>query len=373
MRTKSGGVKPRFAKSRQKPPSSATLRPFPLVNPDDDDDDDDFSKRSGRSTDDCNVADGDDWMEVEACLICNGRGELLVCCVIDCPVSVHEKCAKFKLTFDDLGRFYCPYCSYKREVARAKELMKQAVLAKKVLSGFIDSELVAGEPSGGRERRDNGKSVEFDGAEQQAQMEEYCRDNGKGLEVDDAEQQAQMEDGCRDNGNGLEYDDAEQQAQMEEDCREDVKGVEFGGAEQQAQMEDGCRDNGKGLEFDDAEQEAQMEKDCRGNEMDDALRGAKPSKKAPSQLHTTAEKEAKNENKTVTPPKKSRQRWEFPKAPRQRLRWTSEEEDMLKEGVEKFAKPGQKNIPWKKILDFGRQVFDSTRTPTDLKEKWRRI
>jgi hypothetical protein len=44
----------------------------------------------------------------------------------------------------------------------------------------------------------------------------------------------------------------------------------------------------------------------------------------------------------------------------------------LQEGVSKFSTENQ-NIPWRKILEFGCRVFDSTRTPVDLKDKWRNL
>ncbi|CAH9096072.1 unnamed protein product [Cuscuta europaea] len=58
---------------------------------------------------------------------------------------------------------------------------------------------------------------------------------------------------------------------------------------------------------------------------------------------------------------------------RKKVRWSEEEEEMLKEGVHKFSITANKNIPWRKILDFGRHVFDGTRTPADLKDKWRTL
>ncbi|XP_028778441.1 uncharacterized protein LOC114734958 isoform X2 [Neltuma alba] len=60
----------------------------------------------------------------------------------------------------------------------------------------------------------------------------------------------------------------------------------------------------------------------------------------------------------------------LPTRKRKRLHWTTEEENKLKEGVLKFAKENR-NIPWRKILEFGCDVFDNTRTPVDLKDKWR--
>lgn len=63
----------------------------------------------------------------------------------------------------------------------------------------------------------------------------------------------------------------------------------------------------------------------------------------------------------------------IPHARRKKLPWTAEEEEMLKEGVQKFSTTVNKNLPWMKILEFGHHVFDGTRTPADLKDKWRNI
>ena len=43
---------------------------------------------------------------------------------------------------------------------------------------------------------------------------------------------------------------------------------------------------------------------------------------------------------------------------------------MLQEGVLKFSEENR-NIPWRKILEYGFDVFYDTRTPVDLKDKWR--
>ncbi|KAH9603909.1 hypothetical protein KSS87_017993 [Heliosperma pusillum] len=58
---------------------------------------------------------------------------------------------------------------------------------------------------------------------------------------------------------------------------------------------------------------------------------------------------------------------------RKKLLWTEEEEEMLKEGVDKFSLTAKKNMPWIKILEYGSHIFDGTRTPDDLKDKWKRI
>ncbi|KAL0306695.1 UNVERIFIED_CONTAM: hypothetical protein Sradi_6086800 [Sesamum radiatum] len=63
----------------------------------------------------------------------------------------------------------------------------------------------------------------------------------------------------------------------------------------------------------------------------------------------------------------------FSSGKRKRLLWTEEEEETLKAGVHKYSTDGNKNLPWTKILDFGQHKFDRTRTPSDLKDKWRNI
>ncbi|KAK4398222.1 hypothetical protein Sango_1297700 [Sesamum angolense] len=63
----------------------------------------------------------------------------------------------------------------------------------------------------------------------------------------------------------------------------------------------------------------------------------------------------------------------FSSGKRKRLLWTEEEEETLKAGVQKYSTDGNKNLPWTKILDFGQHKFDRTRTPSDLKDKWRNM
>lgn len=84
---------------------------------------------------DCIVVD---WLNGEYCFECNsGSGQILVCSENGCPVALHEACMTWRPIFDDMGKFYCPYCLYKKEVARFKDLTTEAMLARKELSSFI--------------------------------------------------------------------------------------------------------------------------------------------------------------------------------------------------------------------------------------------
>lgn len=46
---------------------------------------------------------------------------------------------------------------------------------------------------------------------------------------------------------------------------------------------------------------------------------------------------------------------------------------LLQQGVELFSSKANKNMPWRKILEFGHNVFHPNRTPAELKDKWRNI
>ncbi|XP_051116872.1 uncharacterized protein LOC127241735 isoform X2 [Andrographis paniculata] len=63
----------------------------------------------------------------------------------------------------------------------------------------------------------------------------------------------------------------------------------------------------------------------------------------------------------------------IPPLRRKKLPWTSAEENALKEGVRLLSNPGDKIMPWTKILEFGTGVFDRSRTAIDLKDKWRNM
>ncbi|KAG0492097.1 hypothetical protein HPP92_005196 [Vanilla planifolia] len=53
--------------------------------------------------------------------------------------------------------------------------------------------------------------------------------------------------------------------------------------------------------------------------------------------------------------------------------WKPEEEKLLEEVMQKALNMDEGRISWKKILEDGRHIFHGSRTPADLKDKWRGI
>lgn len=41
--------------------------------------------------------------------------------------------------------------------------------------------------------------------------------------------------------------------------------------------------------------------------------------------------------------------------------------------MKKFAMGKTNGIPWKRIWEHGKGIFDNSRLPTDLKDKWRNM
>ncbi|XP_047939025.1 caldesmon-like isoform X2 [Salvia hispanica] len=58
----------------------------------------------------------------------------------------------------------------------------------------------------------------------------------------------------------------------------------------------------------------------------------------------------------------------FSSGKRRKVVWMEEEDEALKEGAKKYM--DEEKIPWKKILEESSK-FDPTRTPNDLKNRWR--
>ncbi|KAK4757979.1 hypothetical protein SAY87_019280 [Trapa incisa] len=102
-----------------------------------------------------------------------------------------------------------------------------------------------------------------------------------------------------------------------------------------------------------------------GNEVVPPNEMVGPAEDVPCQ----GEHEAK-ESSPLRQPSKKRKKVAFENGRRATVTWTIREEEMLLEGVQRFS---DKSLPWRRILEFGSGVFDSSRIPMDLKDKWRNM
>ncbi|KAL3327146.1 hypothetical protein AABB24_037711 [Solanum stoloniferum] len=78
-----------------------------------------------------------DCTELNLCVKCNKGENLLVCSSDTCSLVVHESCLGSVPNFDYKGSFYCPFCAYSRAISVYLEGKKKASLARNDLAAFI--------------------------------------------------------------------------------------------------------------------------------------------------------------------------------------------------------------------------------------------
>lgn len=81
-----------------------------------------------------------DCTELNLCMKCNKGGQLLVCSGSACPLVVHQSCLGSAPSFDNSGKFYCPFCAYSHAISEYLEIKKKAALARNELAVFIGLE-----------------------------------------------------------------------------------------------------------------------------------------------------------------------------------------------------------------------------------------
>ncbi|KAG4174858.1 hypothetical protein ERO13_A11G146700v2 [Gossypium hirsutum] len=352
---------------------------------------------------------------------CNGRsGQVLVCSENGCSIAIHKMCINIEPQFDDTGKFYCPYCWYKREVATTEELRKRAMLAKRELSNFMhfkrdggnEEKLEAGAEnmkaaslstmaeekkvgeSGNRLNNDANETILYN------QEQNMCVESvGKGKSDDENISKAHGFDNNVVDGHLLQEEDKENTSDSEND----------GGVLEDNQGKSGKKEpmfpntvgNAMALITEDATAKVPAIESfefllpdldtgtpvVRQMRIKHTAQRARPRKvdspkKSSFQPSISAMDENTNQQGKATAAKNSVQCQELTKrirtpilgnVKRRRLPWTVEEEDILKEGVHRFSLTMNKNIPWRKILEFGHNVFGTNRLPVDLKDKWKKI
>ncbi|KAL6529520.1 hypothetical protein OROGR_015143 [Orobanche gracilis] len=367
-----------------------------------------------------------DWSEKNSCIKCDEGGNVLVCSENGCPLAVHEGCMGCPARFDDAGKFYCPYCLYKHAVAESRQAREYALARKKALLAFMDEDMI------GREKRSEVKERAEASEHNQSKSGEAvnitrCSDdrsrrNGDSVldqsihldeehNIIDAEEEKTQTTGSKCRDPSLQMSEEQKISNEEETNIHDEEHEASATSSSQGPSFKMC---GKGLSNADEERITEEERETSSGE--DSLplgeragraykrrRSMRVNSEAVSVKNKQSDKNKQTSHSVNSPRRSSRRsssglRTEqvlkekvdvskrltemlsfklandtFSSGKRKRLLWREEEEEMLKAGVQKYSDEPSKKLPWRKILDMGRHVFDGTRTPGDLKDKWRNM
>ncbi|KAI3675093.1 hypothetical protein L1987_84677 [Smallanthus sonchifolius] len=334
-----------------------------------------------------------DWTENQQCVLCDVGGNLLVCSDDGCPISVHKSCMGCEAHFDDAGNFHCPYCVYKQYTAEASRLRSKVTLTKKALSIFLEAEM----------RDDNHQEPVVEMANKEGGI------SSKDKLVDENHQDPIVETANKDDETPSKDKVVDQNHSVSlENCDEIYDSVVPETPNEVINRNEGVRRVNNvntcmmmvvykpGSDHADACNQLQPDVSKRMKVDQQTGNGskfkvvdqAKESKSADIWLTIDEQVTCKKRNKSVRfnmngrkeepvmehiAKKESTQLSMINRNKRCRVLWSEQEEEMLKEGVQKYSKLTKKNLSWKKILEFGRHVFDSSRTPSELKDKWRNI
>ncbi|XP_009151630.1 uncharacterized protein LOC103874944 [Brassica rapa] len=302
---------------------------------------------------------------LEACIVCDILDEgVSRCSGTGCILWFHGECLNPDLSSsssEDLAKTYCPYCWFRVLMMKHESVRKKGVVAEKEVSKCLSKDHSVDGTDVVRDQELGGEKGVCSSEKEQLQVEKDS-DRSREEEVPLTE--------------GIDYQHQEdtekfQDAEEDKDDEETTKDQTTGGA------------GGKG--------------DVSGEEQDQSQQNEKPRRRRRQLIlscseissdESTNERHGEGVTEQITGEMKNQQRkhsatTQVAKSKtvrdmsslktdqRKRLFWTPEEEEMLKVGVEKFSAEAKKNMPWRKILEMGAEVFHETRTPADLKDKWR--
>ncbi|PON91695.1 GAMYB transcription factor [Trema orientale] len=329
-----------------------------------------------------------DWTEQNLCMKCNETGSLLVCSTNNCQLVVHEKCGGSLARFDNKGNFYCPFCAYSLAIMEYLEAKKRSSLANKELAAFIcmSSEH---QPEESVERLNMEKPLSSGGTanedilgqNHEEQLGGTEKNEGNQLELkvnEDNDHQCQnvILDGqeveisaLRNNTVNLECTEKREKEGEERIVGECPSARRFEGQENEVpgESDNVAAENTDVVIVNQGKADVGIQQQVLKDQDIDA--GKRPVYDNSEGTSETDDYESisnyhigirKRENCCTYPA--------TPQTRRKKVPWTLEEEQKLKEGVQKFS--DERNI-WKKILEFGSNVFMKGRTTVNLKDKWR--
>ncbi|XP_051127987.1 uncharacterized protein LOC127249291 isoform X2 [Andrographis paniculata] len=317
-----------------------------------------------------------DRMELDLCMKCNKGGELLVCSSDSCSIVIHVSCLGSDASaYDTNGKFYCPFCAYSQAISKYMEVKKQASLARKHVATFIRSvgNQKESEEHSYKKKKDATEKVRNHRQRKEVENEpagpsgmhsyhNLCsmrndissinRIVAHGLDKDKKEGEKTIEISC-------------QSLRIHEKQQKDELGIHKSLREKTSHRV--SKRSGVFGNYVDI----RSKKGAVSDEQKDIS-----SKSGSFDLFETSDEDYKSGSSCSTKVRKQKAQFSYPRIPllrRKILPWTSAEENALKEGVRLLSNPGDKIMPWTKILEFGTGVFDKSRTTVDLKDKWRNM
>ncbi|XP_013609214.1 PREDICTED: uncharacterized protein LOC106315917 isoform X2 [Brassica oleracea var. oleracea] len=357
-------------------------------------------------------------LNLEACIVCETSDELVYrCCGADCLLWFHEECLNAEFGSggggEDPANPFCPYCWFQILAVESIRLKEKAVGAEMAVFKYIlDEEMRSrGEvdervPKGQEDSVDatdivSDQEVEAEKVAYSSKVDEKDSDESRGEDMALVEETDQSEG---------EKENFEVRTDKVEDDEERVVTENFQDAEDDETAGDKTTGNTCAGKERDVSPFLSMQESFSGKEHDQVQQSEKRRRKRRLILNAfdsdvssngstnepngeDAAEQMTSLTLVVTSPlgmTKNHQREDsrttkvdnsktvrdipiFKMDQKRRLLWTPEEEYMLKVGVEKFSAEAKKNIPWRKILEMGQKVFHETRTPSDLKDKWRNM
>lgn len=328
-----------------------------------------------------------DWRELHLCMKCSNGGSLLSCTSDSCPIVIHETCLGTDASFDTRETFYCPFCAYSRAISTYMEAKKCTSSARKYLETFICLDQSESNEQSSRSLRISGNCL---------------KQNDSSPRSDELNQMNVVEKvSTHQRRKKLEYEQVGP-SELRSDYsppfgRKSVESTDRLAQSLKREKQDGKRMNKESQPPSrrrkqpiaaEAVHNSQSETtSCQVSETSESekhadVRSKKGVPRPQSFQSTDAEELSEEENEDSGASKyfirvrKQERKNLFPAIPqmrRRRLPWTREEEDKLKNGISLFCSPNDRLIPWKKILEFGEGVFQSSRSTMDLKDKWRNM
>ncbi|KZV23282.1 hypothetical protein F511_02183 [Dorcoceras hygrometricum] len=319
-----------------------------------------------------------DGRELNYCMKCNKSGKLLICSSNSCSSAIHESCLGSAAIVEKMEEFHCPFCAYSLALSNYLEAKAKVSLTRKDLAAFLSG----GSRKQSKERFFSSYGIIQTNIEQDDDSNKSRQHTGDfGKKVNKLLSREKI--GCEEVGpstsssggnpprKGLASTneltkDLDKDKQEGEGMWQEYQSPRVHGQNQMAAMANHIS-QGESTElrskkealYPPASDFLSESTSVPINEDGDEISGEGTEDSDFSKYFISIRERKRSSNAGT------------PQLRRKRVPWTIEEEQTLKNGMERFWVDQNKIIPWKKILDYGENVFHESRTTVDLKDKWR--